>query len=313
MHSLAVRKYCKPSEYEVIERPIPTITSPDEVLIRVHAAGFMTGDSQVAGGMAKMAAKVEFPFPLGLTGAGIVTAIGTGVTTLKPGDAVYGTYFKHGTFPPPAPGFVSDYATCPVEFLIPKPAHLSFEEAAALAGTATTALQCVRRYFELTGQPPNSTLEGKTVFVPAALSACGSVFVQVLKNVYGAERVISTVSTAKVPLVEQLLPGIIDQVIDYQTQDVAREIGAGKVDFVLNTQWSTMVSSFPLVEPKGGAVVSIASVPSEKTVRKLMGDSRVPFFWLICWVANMAHWWYGWNLRGTNVKQDFVSGNMGDS
>ncbi|KAK3356631.1 chaperonin 10-like protein [Lasiosphaeria hispida] len=312
MRSLAVRKYGKPSQYELLDLPIPAITNPDDVLIRVHAAAIMTGDTLIAGGLGRLFEKANFPLRIGLSGAGTISAVGGAVTDLKPGDAVYGAYFKHGIFPPPRPGFASDYAVCPAAFLIPKPAHLSFEEAAAIGnGQVVTATQCVRRYFELTGQPADSTLEGRTVFVTAALSNCGSIFVQVIKNVYGAERVVSTVSTAKVPLVERLLPGVVDQVVDYTTQDVLSEVGRGTVDLVLNTQ-KDMVGLFPLANPESGAVVSIASVPSGATVRKIMGTVKAPLLWLIISLVNVVHYWYTWKLKGTNVKQDFVSGNMGE-
>jgi len=250
-----------------------------------------------------------------MTGSGVVTAIGKDVKSLRVGDAVYGLVFKHGeVFPPkPPPGFVSDYVVAPAEFLLTKPSHLSFEEAAALAGSVCTARQCVKRYFELKGLPPDTeSLEGKTVFVPGALSSTGSVFIQVLKNVYGASSIISTVSTPKMPLVEQHLPGMVDKLIDYsQTQNVVEQIGKGTVDFVLNTQWNYL-STFPLANPQTGTIVSIASIPSVRTIRKMLGDAQFALRFVPIGIATVANWWYDWNLRGTNVKQDFVSGNMGD-
>lgn len=53
MRSLAVRKYGKPADYEVMQLPVPAITKPGQVLMRVHAAGIATGDTQFAAGMAK--------------------------------------------------------------------------------------------------------------------------------------------------------------------------------------------------------------------------------------------------------------------
>lgn len=241
-----------------------------------------------------------------------MVAVGSRVTALRPGDAVYGLYFKHGSFLPPTPGFASDYTVVPADVLLVKPSHLSFEEAAALSGSALVLYQCMKRYFALTGQGADSTtLEGKTVFVSGALSAFGSVAVQVAKNVYGARRVVSTVSTAKMGLVEEYLPGIVDEVVDYQTQDVVGVIGRGTVDLVLNMQFG-VVDRFPLARPDTGAVVSIASVPSAHTLRAMMSESRVRFRWLFILVATLAQLWYRWNLRGTNIKYDFVSGNPGN-
>ena len=232
------------------------------------------------------------------------------MTSFKVGDAVYGLTFKHGEFPPVAPGFASEFVVAPSDTMILKPPSLTFEDAAALAGSTVTSYQVVRRFFELTGQPTDgsATLEGKTVFLQAALGGSGSVAAQVFKNVYGASKIITTVSTAKVPLVERLLPGVVDKVIDYKKQDVAQEVG--KVDFVFNTQWE-LTKSFSLAK-SGGVVLSIASVPGEETVRSMLGTQKVRFQSLLFLVSRLAFWWYNWKLRGTNIKHDFVSGNMGD-
>ena len=193
-----------------------------------------------------------------------------------------------------------------------KPANVSFEEAAAIFPAGITAYQCLVRYFELTKQPADSTLEGKTVFMPGALSATGSIGAQVIKNIYKADRLISTVSTPKVPLVDEYLPGVVDKIIDYKTEDIVEAVGRGTVDFVYNTQWD-LVGTFPLAKRDTGAVVSIASIPSAATVRKMFGPAGLGrLTGLIICFSNLVYMWYGWKLRGTNIKQDFVSGNAGN-
>ncbi|KAK0614897.1 chaperonin 10-like protein [Bombardia bombarda] len=311
MRSLAITKHTRPSGYQVLELPVPTIEAPDDVLIRVHAAAIMTGDTQYARGGGKLLGMpTEFPFKLGMEGAGVVVAIGSGVKSLRVGDAVYGLYFKHGNFPLPRPGFVSDYTVVPADILLLKPPHLSFEQAAALAGTICTQYQCLKRYFALANEPlDGATLEGKTVFVPGALSATGSMAVQIVKNIFGASRVISTVSTPKMGLVEQHLPGLVDQLVDYKTQDVVSVVGKGTVDFVFNTQWDMVRTGFPLANPETGIVVSLASWPSAAIARSMFGAANVPFY--VIWFATLAHWYYAWKLRGTNIKVEFVSGNPG--
>ncbi|KAM7199712.1 GroES (chaperonin 10)-like protein [Naviculisporaceae sp. PSN 640] len=311
MRSLAVRKYCKPADYEVMQLPLPVITKPGQVLIRVHAAGIMTGDTQFAAGMAKLFMTLEFPLKLGITGAGIVADVARDVTSLKIGDPVYGLIFRHGQPDLERPGFASDYALAPADLLLIKPDNVTFEEVTALCGPAITSYQCIKRYLELTNQPPDSTLEGKTVFMPGALSASGSVGAQVIKNVFRATTLISTVSTVKIPLVDEYLPGVVDKLIDYTTEDIVDSVGRGTVDYVFNTQWD-LVGTFPLAKRDTGAVVSIASVPSAATIRNMFGPSGLG--WLTPVVALFSHLvylWYGWNLRGTNVLQDFVSGNPG--
>ncbi|KAK0652639.1 chaperonin 10-like protein [Cercophora newfieldiana] len=311
MRSLVAPKYCSPAGYEVITRPTPTLTDPHTVLLRVHAAEFSTGITQLASGQFRLITSPIFPILLAIGGSGVVVSVGSAVTSLRPGDAVYGLYFKHGIFPPPTCGFASDYVVIPADVLLPKPSHLSFEEAAALTGSGITAYQCMKRYFEMVGvDMKGASLEGKTVFVTGALSAAGSVFAQVAKNVYGA-RVIATVSTGKMGLVEGYLPGVVDELVDYQKEDVVQRVGKGKVDLVLNSQWD-LVGKFPLVKPESGAVVSIASLPGPDTVRKMLGDTKIPFRSLLIWILTLVHMWYSWKLRGTKIQQDFVSGNPGN-
>ncbi len=57
MRSLVAPKYCDPSQYEVVDTPVPTIKEPNDVLIKVHAAAMNTGDTQFASGIFKIVVK----------------------------------------------------------------------------------------------------------------------------------------------------------------------------------------------------------------------------------------------------------------
>ena len=60
MRSLAIGKFCKPEDYEVMELPVPAIKNPGHVLVRVHAANITTGDTQYAGGMFRFFESAEY-------------------------------------------------------------------------------------------------------------------------------------------------------------------------------------------------------------------------------------------------------------
>lgn len=207
-------------------------------------------------------------------------------------------------FPEP-PGFVAEYALAEERFLLRKPPTITFEEAAGTAGSVTTALQAIRRGLQLGGL---ESLEGKTVFVPGGLGATGSVAIQVARNVFGASKIISTVSTEKVPLVEQYLPGMVDQVIDYKTQNVHDLVPRGSVDFMYNTLWPTLDEGIPLLNPATGILMSIASVPSKAVARELAGADRFP--WWLGAVLDLCQLWYRWKLRGTSIRYEFLSGGV---
>ncbi|KND90933.1 Quinone oxidoreductase-like protein, chloroplastic [Tolypocladium ophioglossoides CBS 100239] len=306
MRSLVAPERCTPARFEVRDLPTPTITMPTHVLLRVHAASVGAGELQVTAGLLGKIVAMEYPLKIGAEGAGVVAAVGSEVTSLKVGDEVYGLYMDKPAFrSSEPPGFVSEYALVEERFLLRKPPTISFEEAAAVAGSVTTALQTIRRGLQLGGL---ESLEGKTVFVPAGLGATGSVAIQVAKNVFGAGKIVSTVSTAKVPLVEQSLPGMVDQVIDYKTQNIHDLVPRGSIDFMYNTQWSTMDQGIPLLNPTTGVLMSIASVPSKAVVREIVGADRFP--WWLGVVLDLCQLWYRWKLRGTSIKYEFLSGGV---
>ena len=246
----------------------------------------------------------RFPSKLGLEGSGIVAAVGNAVTSLKVGDEVYGLAVDKPMFRQEDPGWASEYAICEDKFLVLKPAHLSFEAAGAAMGNTVSTYQAIRAGLKLRGL---ESLEGMTVYVPAALGGLGSMAVQLAKKVYKAEEIITSVSTGKVPLVGKHLPGLVDQIVDYQTQVLTAEIRPGSVDFVINTQMQTLAPSIPLLNPSHGVLVSLASIPKKETLRELLGPDRFPM-WL-GWLSDLAQLYYWWKLLGTNIEHIMVSGS----
>ncbi|MPZ71136.1 MAG: alcohol dehydrogenase catalytic domain-containing protein, partial [Actinobacteria bacterium] len=124
-------------ELRDIERPV---AKDNEVLIHVRAAGVDRGVWHVMTGL---------PYPIRLAGfgfrapknpvvgadvAGVVEAVGAGVTKFQPGDEVFGI----------AKGSFAEYSVAPEDKLAPKPANLSFEQAAVVAISGLTALQALR-------------------------------------------------------------------------------------------------------------------------------------------------------------------------
>ncbi|KAM0284240.1 hypothetical protein ACHAQH_002029 [Verticillium albo-atrum] len=305
--ALVAPRFCGPRDFEVIDRPVPAITKPGHVLIRVHACALMTGDCIRARGTPIFRLKVDFPMELGGEGAGIIVAVGPGVKNLKVGDAVYGTCITRPVFVDADSGFCSEYTVVEERMLLLKPAHLSFDDAASLSGYAVTIYQTIMRGMAMAGV---NSLEGKTVFVPAALSGLGSVAIQMAKNVFGAGMVISTVSTAKMPLVDEILPGLVDQLIDYQTEDISKAVSKHSVDFMFNPQMTTLNAGIPLLDPQNGVLVSMAGLPTSSLARVMLGPKAVPF-WL-AWIFDLGQYWYSFLLRGTSIKYEFVSGDPED-
>jgi NADPH:quinone reductase-like Zn-dependent oxidoreductase len=248
MLSVCISSYAKPSEYQLLELPRPEITDPTDVLIKVHAASVNPVDLKKAEGAFKVALKDSFPYKIGYDAAGTVAEIGAGVTRFRIGDAVY------VRLPESHRGSWSEYAVCPERYIALKPASLSFENAASIPLAASTAFQALRKY--------DGDLSGKTVFVPAGLSGTGLFACQLAKNVFHAGKVITTVSTAKVPKIPELLgKGTVDQVIDYKKVDPKSVIEHGSVDFLFDTNGLAM-EYLCLMRSGSGGIISISTAPS---------------------------------------------------
>ncbi|UKZ75343.1 hypothetical protein TrVFT333_003024 [Trichoderma virens FT-333] len=305
MRSLVAPRKGGPEVYEVQELPVPSITLPTHVLLKMHAAGVNTGELQAVNGKLGLFYTPKYPTQLGQEGAGVVVAVGPEVKDLKVGDEVFGAYIDKPMFRLPPPGFISEYAVAEERFLLRKPAHLSPEEAAAMTAIVVTSYQTWRRGLQLMGA---DSLEGKTVYIPAGLSSTGAMAAQVARNVFGASRIITTVSTPKLALVEQYLPGIYDQVIDYKTQRPRDQVPRGSVDIMYNTQWDSMDEGIPMLNPKTGVLISITSAPSKATARKIIGADR--FSWWIGVILDLAQLVYRWKLWGTSIKYEMVSGSI---
>lgn len=144
MKAIIQRRYGGPEvlEFGEIETPTP---GDGEVLVRVHAASVnmadwlvLTGTPRIARvGFGLLRPKCKVP---GRDVAGVVEAVGEGVTRLKPGDEVFGEV-DGGAF--------AEYVCAPEDGVVTKPANLSFEQAAAVPLAGLTALQGLRDRAEL--------------------------------------------------------------------------------------------------------------------------------------------------------------------
>ncbi len=137
MRAIVYDRYGPPEVLESRLFPTPQ-PGPGEVLISVRAAALNPKDSLVRKGKFRRITGDKFPRLLGFDVAGVVHALGPGVTGLRPGDEVFG--MKNGW----AGGTVAEEVCLEVGELAPKPKSASFEDAAAVPLAALTALQALR-------------------------------------------------------------------------------------------------------------------------------------------------------------------------
>ena len=213
MQAIVQDRYGSTDVLQTREIDIPAIGDGD-VLVRVQAASIHVGDwilmtgspfiMRFATGLRRP--KVAVP---GTDVAGIVEAVGKDVAGLRVGDEVFG--WGAGAF--------AEYAAIPEAQLARKPASLTFEEAAAVGVSATTALQLLR--------DNGKVRPGQKVLVNGASGGVGSFAVQIAKAL-GAE-VTGVTSTRNAELVRSIGA---DHVIDYTRQDFTAE--AGRYDLILD-------------------------------------------------------------------------------
>jgi NADPH:quinone reductase-like Zn-dependent oxidoreductase len=219
-------------QLEDIDRPAP---GDGEVLVRVGAASLFIGDWHVMTGLPYVFRLVNgFGKPKvrvrGQDLAGTVETVGAGVTEFATGDEIFGTC--NGSF--------AEYATARQDKIAPKPSNLTFEQAAAVPITGTTALQAVRR--------GGVRAEQKALVIGAA-GGVGSFIVQIAKA--SGARVTGVCSTAQVDLVRSIGA---DEVIDYTRQDFT-ETGE-RYDVILETAGRHPVPQLRrALAPKGTLVI----------------------------------------------------------
>jgi len=198
-------------EFHETSRPV---TTDDEVLLRIQAASIHVGDCLVMQGLPKVMRSAwglrrpKHPIP-GTDVAGVVEAVGKDVTTLQPGDEVFG--WCKGAF--------ATHASVPADQLIAKPSSMTFEQAAAIGTSAFAALHALRDHGDVK--------EGQKVMVTGASGGVGTFAVQIAKAL-GAE-VTGVCSTRNLEMVRSIGA---DDVIDYTTEDFTRV--APKFDVILD-------------------------------------------------------------------------------
>src|SRR5213083_2842782 len=185
---------------EDIEKPVP---NNDQLLVRVRAASLNPLDLTIRGPLLLrplFGLRKPKDTRLGVDYSGTVEAVGRNVTNFKPGDEVFGG--KNGA--------IAEYVCALADrAVVPKPANMTFEQAAAVPVAALTALQGLRDKGKIQA--------GQKVLINGASGGVGTFAVQIAKS-FGTE-VTGVCSTRNVDLVRSIGA---DHVIDYTKEDFTK-------------------------------------------------------------------------------------------
>jgi NADPH2:quinone reductase len=234
MKAIRVHHHGGPEVLTFEEIPIPE-PNAGEARVKIDATGMNFIDIYHRTGLYPM----KTPFTLGVEGAGIIDAVGDGVTEIKKGDRVAYAMI---------PGSYAEYAIVPAAKLVPVPEPVDIKTAAAVMLQGMTAHYLTRGAYNVK--------KGDAVLVHAAAGGVGLLLVQVAKML-GA-RVIGTVSTEiKAELARQ---AGADEIILYTRSDFLTEVkqltGGKGVDAVYDSVGATTFDkSLDCLKPRGYLVL----------------------------------------------------------
>jgi len=170
MRAVALDRFGGPETLKMQTLPVPAI-APDEILIRVEAAGVGAWDPfERAGGFTEITGReAKFPYVLGTDGAGVIAAVGDQVSRFKEGDHVYALELAN-----PNGGFYAEYAIVKADNASIIPGDLTMEQAAVLPSDAVTALNGLDDVLRLK--------RGESVMIFGASGGIGHLAVQLAKR-----------------------------------------------------------------------------------------------------------------------------------
>jgi NADPH:quinone reductase-like Zn-dependent oxidoreductase len=266
MKAAAQVRYGPPETLRLTEIEKPVMGDGD-VLLRVCAAGVNPLDwhyvrgtpfiARLAMGMPKPKVTIR-----GVDVAGRIEAVGKSVTSLRPGDDVFGW----------CAGAFAECASAAEDHFVNKPDNMTYEEAAAVPVAAVTALQGLRNFGKLES--------GQRLLINGASGGVGTYAVQIGKAL-GAE-VTGVCSTRNLELVKSIGA---DHVIDYTREDFTN--AAERYDVILDNAGNLSIAALRRALVADGALVynSGASMPRIAMASLLSRMGRRVFNYL----ANLNH------------------------
>ncbi len=265
MKAIVYTEYGPPDvlQLQEVEKPTP---KDNQVLIKIHAASINKGDWYALTGKPFMARIGGLLKPkhkiLGNDVAGRIEAVGVNVKQFQPGDDVFGDIYWCGM------GAFAEYVSVPENVLRPKPASMTFEEAAAIPTAAALALHNLR------GKRPIQP--GQKVLINGAGGSVGTFAVQLAKY-FGAE-VTGVDSTKKLDMLRSIGA---DHVIDYTQEDFTKN--GQHYDLILDVVAHRSFFDYKRALSPKGIVVFVGGSMTRVFLNMLLGPKKMG---VVIWKPN---------------------------
>ncbi|MEU6348528.1 zinc-binding dehydrogenase [Streptomyces sp. NPDC047072] len=249
MRAVRIDEFGGPEVLVPVEVPDP-VPGPGEVLVRVVAAGVNRADALLRSGRYHRAGRP--PLIPGAEAAGIVAAVGEGVSEFSPGQRVVALDGGKSS------GFYAEAATVPVDQVVALPDGIDLVQAAALPIAWLTAWYCLRELARVT--------KDDTVLVKAAASGVGTAAVQIAVEA-GARVIALAGSPEKAAWVREFGPQVVVDTSAHpdeaEVEEVLRLTDGRGADVVLDTVGGASFGRSLREAGQGGRVVALANVALE--------------------------------------------------
>ena len=240
---------------QLVELPTP-VPGAGDVRVRLQCSGVNPSDVKTRAG----ARSRELPFPRIIPhsdGAGVVDAVGDGVTQFTPGDRVWVWNAAWGR----PDGTAAEYVVLPAEQIVPLPDHTGPEVGACLGIPGLTAWHAVHCH---------GGVRGQTVLIPGGAGAVAHYAIQMARDA-GAARVLSTASSeTKAEIARQ---AGADAVFNYREEDVAARVmdatGGAGAERIIELEFAANAATDLAAVRANGLIVAFGANASEV---------QIPFF-----------------------------------
>lgn len=230
MKRIQYHRYGGPEEMRLEDYELPKLKS-GQILVRVAAASLNPVDWKIRNGMMKFMTGSAFPRGMGTDFSGVVEEVGSAVTGLRKGDAVF------GTVPLKAAGTFAERLVTEARLVGKKPPSLSFEQAACIPVAGVTA------WCGLVNKA--KVRAGQSVFINGCSGGVGQAAVQIARHL-GA----SVAGSCGTDSVEEARSMGVDPVIDYTRETPAAL--ARKFDILFDTPGTLSIKDgLELLTPRG--------------------------------------------------------------
>jgi NADPH2:quinone reductase len=240
MKAAVLENYGAPFRLTDVARPAPRA---GQVLVRIMASGVNPLDLKIRAGAAEHA-RHALPAILGIDLAGVVDAVGPGVTTFRVGDEVYGMTGGVGG----VQGSLAEYAAVDADLLALKPSHFTMREAASLPLVFITAWEGLVDRAHMSA--------GQTVLVQGGAGGVGSIAIQIARAFNAT--VFATGAASRASVIEQLGATPIDHT-KMQVEDYVAAFTSGRgFDVVYDTAGgASLDASFKAISRFGHVVSAL--------------------------------------------------------